>query len=226
MRWVFFALLIINIAYGAWKVTAWIMQPVPDSTPIVAEKVVVNAPVTLRVVKTDVRSEPAAAASSTGVCYSLGPWEKRAAAVSAKTQLLSQAAAASVISVSVQEKGMTWVYLPAFPTQDAARKMLGELHRKGVDSFITHNGDKPNAISLGLFHNHESALGLQEHLKQAGYDARVKRSVDTTTEYWVFLGQVERQKIQQALAHYSDQSLVRVSCQNPAGMGGQASIGQ
>lgn len=216
MRWVFYALLIINLAYGGWKLTFWMMQPAASATPAVVQEQLPQAPLTLQVVAASLPLTAAVPATpvsaSNALCTSLGPWQDAAAANQAKADLGALAAGANVASVSVQKQGLNWVYLPSFATRDEALAVLKQLQGQGVDSFITADGASQNAISLGFFGSHDSALGLQQRMQQAGFNAQVRETAHDITEYWLYLAAVKEGALAAWLDQHKDVTLGKVAC--------------
>lgn len=218
MRWVFYALLIINLAYAGWKITFWIMQPPAAKVEAVVTPDTLHAPMTLQLVAASNTAPAPATAVTTakGLCSSLGPWQDEASAGQAKAELGALAADASVATVTVQKQGLSWVYLPAYASRDEAMKVLKQLQGMGVDSFITKDGDSDNAISLGFFGSHDSALGLQQRMQQAGFNAQVRETAHDLTEYWLYLGSAKADDLAAWLDQHPDITLGKVACQTGA----------
>jgi hypothetical protein len=232
VRWVFYALLIFNLAYAAWRISFLLLQSSAPA-PVVAEQAApLNAPVTLTVITGDQSSAtlPPAATTSEAtapvvtrrLCNALGPWQDEPSADNAKADLDGIAANASVRAVPVQKQGLTWVYLPPLATHKAALDELRKLQRLAVDSFIVSDGEDANAISLGYFSSRDSALGLQQRMEQAGFAAQVRMTSHDITEYWLFLGQTEASVLQPYLDQHPDLILAKESCSASQGMDGSS----
>lgn len=184
MRWLFYLLLILNVVY---LVTGLVMRAAPDAgrgTPSVA-----TAAETLTLLSElpDLPGSSAATAVATmpPLCPVVGPWQALAKADQASKSLTGAGYGIELLSLQVPRDRLHWVYLPAYPTRDAALRTLRQLQAAGVDSFVVNAGDDANAISLGYFSNADSARGLVTKMRTAGYQADVRETARRVTEYWL-----------------------------------------
>lgn len=186
MRWVFYSLIILNLLYLGWHMTA---RLVPADTSISVSAG--SAPDRLRLLSEAPVDELAGAADApetevrapAPLCTVVGPWSVAADARRAAASLASYQAEAR--EFRVQRDRLNWVYLPAAENREEALRALGELQSQGVDSFVVSEGEDANAISLGYFSSPDSARGLQVRMQNAGYPAEVRETAREVSEYWL-----------------------------------------
>ncbi len=217
MRWVFYTLLIVNLVYGGWKLAFYVQQPA-DTVPVEnTQSAGVHAAMTLHVVTTASPSSIGGTnqikQASRALCVALGPWDAQSGAQAALRELGKIAAKAVITRLTVEKPGLSWVYLPPYPDKASALAVLKELQSKGIDSFITDDNGRENAISLGYFHHHESAIGLQQHIRQAGYPAKVRNTTEQVTEYWLIVDKSKAGKLAAYQANHADLMLNHSVCQ-------------
>ena len=86
---------------------------------------------------------------------------------------------------AVRSRGW-WVYLPAFPSRNAALTAARDLSAKGVrDYYVVTAGDQENTISLGLFRDGENAVRRRDEVVALGLDAQLNERTEETPEYWL-----------------------------------------
>ena len=124
--------------------------------------------------------------SAAAVCFTLGPFTKARLADRAIT-------AANALSVKVvlrkasqrTPKGY-WVYLAPSKTYKAAKRKVAELKKKGLtDLFIMGNGNRKNAISLGLFKNKEVAEDRLKQVKGMGLKGVFETQYQVSEQLWL-----------------------------------------
>lgn len=123
-------------------------------------------------------------------CATLGPFEERDVAQIALVRLDELGFAASVRESGGQIRSGFWVYLPPFPSRDAAETVRDELRAKGVHDLFIVNGsvsgsEQQNAISLGLFSTPERADQRAAEIGRLGFAPRVAERFRDATVYWV-----------------------------------------
>jgi len=79
-----------------------------------------------------------------------------------------------------------WVYLPKYPTRDAAVKVAEALREKGVkDLFIEIVTPYKNSISLGLFKQRGGAEKRSKQIQELGYQTRIGAKESDRQVFWV-----------------------------------------
>lgn len=191
MRWVFYSLLVVNLAYLGWQLAT---DPVKSkSVPLLlANQDDLKKAPTLQLLSEVPQSQWASAGTKpvqAGICTVVGPWSAQDGAERARIQLAATGLSARIRAVTVSKDRLNWVYLPAYDSREQALEVLGELQSKKVDSFVIKTGDDVNAISLGYFTSADSAEGLKVKLHSAGYPAAVRETSQRVTEYWLYLSE-------------------------------------
>src|SRR5690606_21021764 len=119
-------------------------------------------------------------------CARLGPFEDPEVAGIARLRLNESGFPAVLRETGGQIRSGFWVYLPPFPSRDAAEIIEDELRDKGVhDLFIVGDSEQQNAISLGLFSTPERADQRAAEIGRLGYAPRVAERFRDATVYWV-----------------------------------------
>ena len=170
MRWVAGALLLVNLAVGAyffWAQNQSTSQAVAYS-PVNADKIILKgsriasdqAPV-----KT---SGSAAPASGDPICVEWRGFGE--ADLEQGRQAIKELAAQRVLSVEeLPVDRMYWVIFPPLPSEAASKVKLKEmLALKIKEAFIINDGIWKNALSLGLFSTEDSARRYIRELEDKG----------------------------------------------------------
>ena len=128
----------------------------------------------------------AAAASSSDVCASIGPFQTQSdmrASLNSLTPLVKRIQYRD--ERATQSRGF-WVFLAAMKTREDALGVARRLSAKGVrDYYVVTAGDQENTISLGLFRESENAARRRDEVKALGLDARLEERAEDTPEYWL-----------------------------------------
>ncbi len=192
LRLLFVLLMALNIAVGAWLLLG---QPYArggsPSDPGVTElrllsefpESAVSRPVSAVAVRP-------AATGRTGKnrCLTFGPFASPRDLRVARGRLQSQVIRMrSRQELTTQPTGW-WVYLPSLGSRAQALALaqrLGERHIN--DYFVVNAGDKPNAISLGLFKDPANARNRRDQVVTAGFPALMQERSEDVPEYWLDL---------------------------------------
>jgi len=186
MRWVFFCLLILNVVYMVWGLAVRV-APVHSTATATTYQTHGKQLVLLSEAGVSEGYQLPAADVAYSLCTTLGPWKDRMEAEKALSGLVRKGYQGRTRPVAVSKDRLHWVFLPAYPDREAAMRVLRELQRRGVDSFIVSDGEDANAVSLGYFSSPESARGLMVKMKTSGYPAQTRETLRQETEYWVYL---------------------------------------
>lgn len=139
-----------------------------------------DAPGIQEVLKAETR--PAAQA----VCASLGPFHAPEQAASAATRMRRLGYAPRLRSTGGQLRSGYWVYLPPYPSRDAAERVAGQLRARGVeDLYIVGGAENRNAISLGLFSTPERADRRAAQIGRLGFTPQIAERFRDATVYWL-----------------------------------------
>lgn len=123
-------------------------------------------------------------------CYSVGPFKDendakflgiRAEALGFNSAMRSLATGGSIEH---------WVHIPPLANRQQSLQLLRELQGRGVDSYIITQGDLAEGISLGLFRNKQSAVGLTAKMQSLDYNVVIKEVLRGEKELWLEFPQV------------------------------------
>ncbi|MGM0633549.1 MAG: hypothetical protein ACQETO_10310 [Pseudomonadota bacterium] len=158
-------------------------QSVPDTEEVVRDDVLATS------VSGTAGSDPAAVL---GRCWRIGPFTSSELRSSFVRSRLADVAVA-IIEQRQESAGGWRVFLP--PADDrAAASALRESFRSAaaeageeLDSYVMTEGERANAVSLGLFSQEQNARNLQSRVASFGMDARLEQEISIRTVEWVEL---------------------------------------
>jgi len=196
LRFIFFSLLILNIALAIWvflvpkgpEPTA----PIPvagDSVQNMRTKQQQPAAAAPEPMQNPSEDTPAVVEESPQVdenlCALVGPYTNLAQADILVEKLAGLEVSAVLNTVAVPVKKNYWVYLPPMETKADSFKKLAELQAQEIDSFIIRNGELANGISLGLFNERDRAETSKQKFLDLGYPVAIHEDIRTAEQYWV-----------------------------------------
>lgn len=197
MRWIFWLLLLCNLAVLGWRFLApQLRVPVVSTAP---ELPVSNVPaIRLLSELPEVpprRSTSAAAPVERSLCFMAGAFKDAAEAQVFIDRLAVLDVKAFVHPVDLSSGEGYWVVLDPLVNRDAARRSLIELQARGIDSYIIPRGELENGISLGVFTRIELAQARLDEMKNMGLAAKMQPIERSYRELWVMLGEGEQHKL-------------------------------
>ncbi len=214
MRWVFVAIVALNLLYLGWKLLDADDRVVP---PQVESSDAGQFPAGLQLLseRSAPSAEPPAVVATAPVpgCPAVGPFAEKD--VGQVVDALAKAGfEAAEVAVDRDAMPVFWVYIPPAASRQQALRQLRELHAKGIDSFVVTSGEDLNAISLGSFSSRDSALGVQARLGAAGYTAEIRQQVRNVRQSWVVLANPAAQGFLEfvPLSLQSSARLERLAC--------------
>ena len=178
MKWIIYALLLLNIAMFAWHYQSGKSAEV--TSPVLAEKD--EAVMSLILLKErNIQKEQAISRW----CYSLGPFADKQKSDLVKGLLKSSGIKAKRrISKDARRKAY-WVLLPPAESREAAQKSVARLKQLKVDDyFMVVTGEKTNAVSLGVFSKFESAHRRIKEMQDLGFKPEFEKVELPKREYW------------------------------------------
>ncbi|CAN5170512.1 hypothetical protein BH24PSE2_BH24PSE2_14810 [soil metagenome] len=186
MRNLFLLLVLANFGLLAWQ--RWIA---PSAERPVEEATLPRLELAGAVEDDDlpaVEEMPVVASSADGTarCISIGPFRNE----SETAQVLRSLRAAGHTPEQRLAGGEVRlghrVYLPAFESRSAARRVLDALKAHGVgDFYIVPDGKERNAISLGVFASRELADERAAEISAAGYSPVIRDHYRSGAVYWI-----------------------------------------
>ena len=178
MKWIIYALLLLNIAMFAWHYQSGKSAEV--TSPVLAEQD--EAVMSLILLKErNIQKEQAISRW----CYSLGPFADKQKSDLVKGLLKSSGIKAKRrISKDARRKAY-WVLLPPAESREAAQKSVARLKQLKVDDyFMVVTGEKTNAVSLGVFSKFESAHRRIKEMQDLGFKPEFEKVELPKREYW------------------------------------------
>ena len=188
MRFVFFALLFLNLAYFAWA--HWI--DAPRSAP--ANEAVARLP-RLKMADELPPAEPKPPSSTqrttlndTG-CQSIGPFVDLASSAQAAALLKAKGFDPRQRAEQGQVAVGYWVYVGRLASQAEADRALVTLARYGIKDalVVPETADTGRRLSLGFYSERSRAEHRAQAVRQAGLSVEIAQSKLPDTLYWVDL---------------------------------------
>ncbi|WP_430461201.1 SPOR domain-containing protein [Thalassolituus sp. LLYu03] len=190
MRWIFFSLVFGNLLL---LVVFWQKQAAAPSVPVPVVDLQGNARSLLLVSEAGDMLQPLErkiqqkAPSRDDLCYAAGPYaeELDAKHLQARVAAVGLSGRIKTLEVETGEPAEYWVHVPPRASREEAIRILKELQKRKLDSYIITQGDLTDGVSLGLFRNKDSADQLQKRVE--GYDIPVEVLVvnQSRREFWV-----------------------------------------
>jgi len=189
VRFVFFALLFINLAYFAWAHWIDVPRPAPVNEAIAHLPRLKMADESAPAERPQPHSAQKTALSDTTSCLSVGPFVDLASSAQAASLLRAkgfdprQRAEQGPVSVGY------WVYAGGLASQADADRALVMLERNGIkDALVMPAGvDAGRRLSLGLYSERSRAERRAEAVRQAGLNAEIAERKLPGTLFWVDL---------------------------------------
>jgi hypothetical protein len=188
VRFLFFALLFMNLVYFAWA--HWIDAPRP--APV--NEAIAHLP-RLKLadeLPPDQRPQPHAAQktslSSTQSCLSLGPFADPASSAQAAALLHAKGFDPRPRSEQSQVSGGYWVYVGGLGQAEADHALVA-LERNGITDALVmpDNGAAGRRLSLGLYSERARAERRAEAVRQSGLEAEIAERKLPGVLYWLDL---------------------------------------
>lgn len=186
MKWIIYALLLVNLAFGLWHFRS-------QETTSVSQESRDDDNLRLVLVKEYLAQqanqpppEQHAEKDLAARCYTLGPFKSKDDANAVRDQLISVGLAAKRrMSKDNTRKGL-WVLLPPESSRQEAKQNVNLLKEKGIkDYFLVVTGEQANAVSLGVFAQSESAQRRFEEIKELGFSPKIQAVDLPLREYWL-----------------------------------------
>ena len=189
MRFVFFALLFVNLAYFAWAHWIDIPRPAPVNEAITRLPRLKMADELPPAERPPPRSAQKTALNDTSSCLSVGPFVDFASSAQAAALLRAKGFDPRQRAEQGQVSVGYWVYTGGLTSPADADRALVMLERNGIkDARVMPAGaDAGRRLSLGLYSERSRAERRAEAVRQAGLNAEVAERKLPGMLYWVDL---------------------------------------
>jgi len=179
MKWLIYLLLIFNIGFASWHFRG--LDAREDGAVNTLKINNENQLILLSEFKQQQKSELAGK-----LCYSLGPFTKKAQSKKAQ-QILSEASIESKqIRLRDTSRSGYWVILPASESRKAANKHIQKLKKlKITDYFLVATGSHENAVSLGVYSQKKLARNRVDEMIRLGFVPRMESVALPKKVYWL-----------------------------------------
>lgn len=210
MKWIFYAMVAINLAMLAWvtnkpapknHVVQSVVEDVGDLKMVSDVELVVRldfqkkkqADIQRRQRESTGRTEISPTADVVfvkkgvkTVCRRLGPFPERKIAVAVADGLAAYRLAPKVIEDEQVDTMGYWALLPALPTREEAELLVNKLKSRGISDVRRFtSGNFINAISLGLFSTEANARRRAKSVESQGFLAVVQPKQEEKKNFWL-----------------------------------------
>lgn len=198
MRWMFLLLIVLNLFYYVWNQQQAPLRP-KEVAPLALVQDSKRDIQLLSETDEPVRLDQAPPVVAGAVCLFLGDFESESSAAAVEQRLVSLDIRSRVQAMDAAAEVEYWVYLPPLASRQASLRQLKELQARKIDSYIITQGDLANGISLGIFPREDSARGVMQRLRDAGYDSELRELPRSHRSYWVRISPESRQLVSDSL---------------------------
>jgi cell division protein FtsN len=199
MRWMFLWIVVLNVFYYVWH-----QQQVPmRATEVAPLEMFQGAKRDIQLLSESAtaprREVDSQAKKEEVVCLFLGSFDAESQASALEQQLMSLGVSARIEELDGAAGVDYWVYLPPLASRQASLRQLRELQARKIDSYIITQGDLANGVSLGIFPRRDSADGVLQRLRTAGYEPLLRELTRTHRSYWMQIAPNSRRLVDEAL---------------------------
>ncbi|MBD3647294.1 MAG: SPOR domain-containing protein [Pseudomonadales bacterium] len=195
MRYIFFALVLANVAFLAWQ---WYEAPeavpsAPDTVPALELPEGVKTIRLLEEVQSSERQKQLDAvvnapmtAGGDGTCLGIGPFQDLFSGQDVVEQLTALDIDTNLRALDRPTGENDYrVMIPPASSAENAFRLLRELKARNIDSYVITQGPEALAISLGLFSSREGAETAREARVREGYEVEISEIPRLHREYWI-----------------------------------------
>jgi len=150
-------------------------------------------------------------------CVGLGPFENAIAAQGIAERLAAAGYSVEMTAVDTRTgKSDYRVVMPPLSSRQEAFRRLRELRSRGIDSFVITRGVDAQGISLGVFSSNGAAEDYRQMLIGFGYDVLLNVLPRVNRGYWVQVSQgiFPEEPILDVAAEFIDVDLTETACMN------------
>lgn len=208
MRWVFWILVLCNVALAGWyffatgetaasKPAAVATTPIPPGTKqlklwselsVDEQAAITNGATGGGDTAAEEDRQPAGKVSAPDagpLCDLVGPFADEVTAKQVMQRLRAVDVEPRMQLLDVSTGTDYWTYVGPFTTRHEALDMLKTLQKAGIDSYLITDGPLANAVSLGLFSKRSAAERLRARRNQQGFKAQVTALPHKVKQRWL-----------------------------------------
>lgn len=132
------------------------------------------------------RAVSAQVQTSTGGCYTFGPFRELAVLRRLTRELKPYIETVDFRGREEKEQPLYWVYIKPAKNRKAAIATGNRLKANKInDYFVIRQGKKVNGVSLGYFRNKKGATSLLKRVRKLGFDVVLEPKFKSYTVYWL-----------------------------------------
>ncbi|KZY58064.1 hypothetical protein A3740_18475 [Oleiphilus sp. HI0068] len=178
MKWVFIALLVVNVGLVAFQ---WVKHREQGVSPEFQE----NKAVKRIVLLSDISSSGGDKQAIARRCELLGPFDNRAELELEKKRVLLGTGEVQIVGQTLDKAPSYWVYIAKKDVVEDLEQRLLEIK---VDTYKISSGELSGAYSLGVFENIDLARGLAKKVKKSGMAPSIFEKKKSETSFWLEYG--------------------------------------
>jgi hypothetical protein len=184
MKWLIYALLLLNLAFGLWHLRSQQVKFVEDRNDDESLRLVLLTEYLNQQAPTVRDSELPIQANAR--CYTLGPFKSKSDASTLGKALDAMGIAANRRMSKDNSRQGYWVFIPPEDNRTAAKEHITALKEKGItDYFLVATGERTNAVSLGVYSKSDLAQRRLDEIKAMGFTAKIDKVDLPLREYWL-----------------------------------------
>jgi len=181
LKWFLYSLILLNIGFFAWNSRSGV--PLDKAGQFEEPDGAVR--LLLLKEKQQQQAEENQAADKTLMCFSVGPFTRKTAAVAAQKRLKKWGVQTKRRVQKTSVEGF-WVIIPPLKSRKAANRQIKKIKELGIhDYFRVATGSQKNAISLGVFSKSSSAHRRLAEMEQKGVKAIISAVDLPKRSYWL-----------------------------------------
>ncbi len=181
LKWFLYSLILLNIGFFAWNSRSGVPL---DKIGQFDEP---DGAVRLLLLKEKQQqlAEDNVLIAETLMCFSVGPFARKAAARAAQKRLKKWGVQAKRRVHKTVAEGF-WVIIPPLKSRKVANRQIKKIKELGIrDYFLVATGSQKNAISLGVFSKSSSARRRLAEMKKKGVKATISAVDLPKRSYWL-----------------------------------------
>lgn len=204
MRWVFLLLLLMNVGLFVWQHRlapsgSSELQLLAGQSEQTSVQAVQGLTLMAEAESSKPQNQASVAADNSAHCLVLGGFDSAEPARQLEQRLLSLDVGVRVVTTEASFGADHWVYIPPLASRQASLRQLRELQARGIDSYLITEGELADGILLGVFPRLDSAVGVAEKLRAAGYEPQVRELPRVYQEYWVRVARKSQRLVDDAM---------------------------